>query len=287
MQTDVARQMWLLTETIHAVVYFAPDAKEIYASAGLKGGWMGYFASRSAPMGPVPAEVVEATFYNFHPAMIRRSIPDAWKLSSPERVLEARTKVVDSALGRLFAEVDEATVRDAASLASDAAQACGTVGRPLFAGHASLRWPESDHLRLWHACTLLREYRGDGHVAALTTAGLDGCEAHVTVVATGQVPAEAIRPYRGWPQDEWVAAEQRLRDRGLLDDSGRATEAGRALREGVERRTDELAMAPWRHIGDDGCRRLRELLIEPVRAVKEGGGVPFPNPIGLLDPLPE
>lgn len=257
----VARRMHRTLEAFHGFVYLVPEADEEYLAAGVTSGRMGYFASRSAPMGPVPAEVVIATFYNFSPALVRRSIPAAWSLVTPAELLAARLRVVDRVLRRVLG--DEALagpeVGEALSLAREAGEACQPVGRPLYAGHASLPWPEEGHLALWHAVTLLREYRGDGHIAALTAAGYSGCEAIVTHVASGELP-RAFAASRAWTDDEWAAAEDGLRGRGLMDASGALTDAGRASRQWVEDRTDELAMAPWERLGDERCRRLRHLV---------------------------
>lgn len=285
MPATLARRLWQLLEPIHAVVYFAPETLEECKEAGLKGGWMGYFASRAAPLGPVPAEVVQATFFNFAPAMVRRAIPDAWGFASPERVVEARRRVVDRALRRLLGDaVDTPEVAEAADLARRAAAACRLEGRPLFAAYASLPWPAEPHLALWHGATLLREHRGDGHVAALVAAGMDGCEAHVTQVASGAVPAESIRPFRAWDDEQWAAAEARLRDRGLLAEDGTLTADGRRLRDEVESRTDELAAGPWRALGGEATERLATLLRPLVDRVIEGGGIFYPNAMGVPRP---
>jgi len=282
MLASMARRMWWALEPFHAMVYFAPEARAAFDDAGLKGGWMGYFASRSAPMGPVPAEVVVATFYNFHPRLVHRAIPDAWTLSSPERVLAARSAAAGATLERLLGPAaGSAELAAAARLARRATEGCDPIGRPLYAGHASLPWPDEPHLVLWHAATLLREFRGDGHVAALLGAGVDGCEAHVLVAATGKIPAELLRGARGWSEAEWSAAVERLRARGWVAGDGTLTEQGRATRADVEARTDELAMAPWRHLGPDGCERLAALVAAPRARIVEGGSFPAPNPVGL------
>jgi len=264
------------------MIYFAPEARAAYSEAGLKGYWMGYFASRAAAMGPVGPEVVAATFYNFHPRMVARAIPDAWRFSPPEQILAARYDSADAALRRLLGKAAEGpAIQEAAQLAYTAASACDVAGRPLFAAHSAHPWPEVAHLRLWHAATLLREYRGDGHVAALLAGGIDGCEAHVTLVGTGAVPREAIQPHRGWSDEEWEAAETRLRACGLLDDANMLTQAGRDARAWVEARTNFLAARPWETLGADGCARLRELAFTLSDAVVRAGGVPIPNPMGL------
>jgi hypothetical protein len=283
--SGIAREMWRALETLHMTVYFAPEPRDAYRRAGLRGGWMGYFASRSAAMGPVPAEVVMATFYNFHPRMVRRAIPDAWGFASPERVLAARFEGADAALRRLLGGWAGAPgAAEAAALARQAMEGQDPSGRPLFAAHATLPWPEPPHLALWHAATLYREFRGDGHVACLTVEGIDGAEAHVLAAGAGQLPGSFLREYRGWSEEEWAAAVERLRARGWVDAGGSLTEAGRAARDARERRTDDLSMPPWRHLGPAGCARLLDLLGPPVRLVVDGGGIVFPNPVGLPAP---
>jgi hypothetical protein len=283
--SGMARRMWQVLETLHMTVYFAPEPRDAYRRAGLRGGWMGYFASRSAAMGPVPAEVVMATFYNFHPRMVRRAIPDAWGFAPPERVLAARVEGADAALRRLLGDwAGGPEAAEAAALARHAMEGQDPSGRPLFAAHAALPWPEPPHLALWHAATLYREFRGDAHVACLTVEGIDGLEAHVLAAGAGQLPGAVLREYRGWSDEEWAAAVEGLRARGWVDAGGSLTEAGRAARDARERRTDDLAMPPWRHLGPDRCARLLDLLGRPVRLVVDGGGIPFPNPVGLPAP---
>lgn len=242
---------------------------------------MGYFASRAAPMGEVSAAVVGATFYNFHPSMVQRAIPDAWGFSSVDRILAARYHLAEGVLRRLLGEwVDSRDSAQAAELARRAARAADGAGRPLAAANAALEWPEVPHVALWHAATILREHRGDGHIAALVTNGIDGCEAHVTALAASGAPEETVRPHRGWPDDEWDAAKQRLRDRGLLEGDG-LTDAGAALHAVVEQRTDALALAPYAALGAREVGRLEELLQEPEQTIVTAGEIPFPNPIGL------
>ena len=284
MSPPVARRMWQALETLHMTIYWAPEPRDAYRRAGLRGGWMGYFASRSAAMGPVPAEVVMATFYNFHPRMVRRAIPDAWGFASPERVLAARLEGADAALRRLLgAWSDSPEAAEAAGLVRRAMEDQDPSGRPLFAAHAALPWPEAAHLALWHGATLYREFRGDGHVACLLADDVGGLEAHVLAAGAGQLPGSFLREYRGWSEQEWAAAADRLRDRRWVGEDGSLTDAGRAARDARERRTDELAAAPWARLGPAGCDRLGALLDEPVRRVVDGG-IPFPNPVGLPAP---
>lgn len=231
---------------------------------------MGYFASRAAPLGAVPAEVVIATFYNFQPDLVRQAIPKAWSLASPQDVLAARLRTIDHALARVLglAALDSREVEEAADLAREAASGCVADGRALYAGHASLPWPEPPHLSLWHGLTLLREFRGDGHVAALVAAGHSGCDAMVMHLATGEISPE-FAASRAWSDTEWKAASDGLRQRGLLDGAGKLTADGRAARQWVEDRTDELARGPWEQLGEERCRRLRQLVRQFSRAIAD------------------
>jgi hypothetical protein len=282
----LARRAWTLFEPIHAIVYFAPEASEHYKAAGLRGGWMGYFASRSAPMGAVTPGVVTAVFHGFQPAMVARAIPDAWHYSSPEGALRARIGIADAALRRLWSDqVESADVAQAASAAIAVAQSLRGGGRPLFTATAALEEPEAAHLKLWHACTLLREHRFDGHVAALTVHGLDGLESLVTAVGAGSGMDPATkRSFRGWTEEEWDQGVERLRLRGILDAAGALTAEGRALRTGVEVMTDRLAGDVWAAMDERSRDRLFEILRRLATLLEHPDGIRYPNPIGVSRP---
>lgn len=274
--SQLMRQMWMRLERVHAIVYFEPRAKEIYSGAGLKGYWMGYFASRSAALGPVPADVVIAAFYNFKPDKVRRAIPDAWTFASPERVLEARLTVAETSLSRLTTDVKEAS-----ELAVSIAEGIDVSGRVLAAAHLATDRPRDPALSLWWAATVLREHRGDGHVAILVSEGIDGCEAHVLKHSSGEGPGpDEMELARGWTRAEWDAARQRLEERGLVA-GGSLSNAGRALCDRMERRTDELASRPYLVEGSDRTERLLELLGPIAEEIDGWGDIPYPNPMGL------
>jgi len=263
------------TESLHSLVYFAPEAQAQYVDIGLRPGSMPYFASRSAAMGAVTAGVTAATFYNFNPVMVAKHIPRAWTLAAPADVLAARLHVADLALRRLLGEgLGSAEVGELAQLAREATAPLAPEGRALYAAHATLDWPDEPHLVLWHAATLLREYRGDGHVAALLRAGLSGIEAIVTHTATGRgFTAESAKKIRGWSDEQWAAATEVLRGRGLMDTDGLST-AGVALRESIEADTDRLDSAAWRHLGEDRTARLIELGKRISRVAVANGAFP-------------
>jgi hypothetical protein len=262
MDALLARKTWRTLEPIHGAIYFVPEAREEYAALGIDERMTGYFASRSAPMGTVPASVVIATFFNFDHALVERSIDGVWNTVTPSSILAARLRAADRMLRRLIPDaVDSADMVDAAEIARTAALvACERPeGRPLFAGHANLPWPDEPHLVLWHAQTLLREFRGDGHIAALTIEGLSGAEALVTHAVAGDVPADILRLTRQRTDADWAGALASLRERGWVDADGDFTERGRQGRTWIEDRTDELAVAPYAAIGEERCERLRAL----------------------------
>ncbi|PYC88290.1 hypothetical protein C7C46_01190 [Streptomyces tateyamensis] len=271
------RRCYNVVNPLHSMVYFAPETQTEFTALGLERGAMSYFAGRAAAMGRVGAGVVAGTFYNFNPALIARHVPALWEIAAPEQVLAARLRAVAAAQQRtLGAELlASAELAEAAELALRASQACAPAGRPLYAAHAELAVPEEPGLRLWHAATLLREHRGDGHLAALLDAELDGLEALISHTATGKgfLP-EAARATRGWSEQEWAAAEDRLRSRGLLDAVGELTEAGEQLRQQIEERTDRLAVAPYQLLGEAGVARLTELAGKLTAATVANGAFP-------------
>ena len=255
-----ARKVWRTLEPYHGMIYFVPEAAEEYGHLGIHGRH-GYFASRSAPMGAVTPEVVISTFFNFNPAVVHAAIPAAWHVAEPAAIVMARFRAADRALRRVLgAEVEGDDVVEAAALVREAASAASCDGRPLAAAHAALPWPDEPHMVLWHGASVLREHRGDGHIAALTLAGVSGIEALVMHAATGDVPSAILQTTRAWPDEAWSEALARLTERGWTHADGSFTDEGRAVRDDIEGATDRAAAAPWGAIGGDGCARLRELV---------------------------
>ena len=283
-----ARRLWRALEPVHSVIYFAPESQQACTALGTRGFWMSYFALRAAPLGPASAELITAVFYNFHPGLVRRAVPDVWAVASPQQYLATRLEVVDAALTRLLGPglLASAGLAEAAEIARAAAAAAPTAGCPLAAVNAALSWPDQPHLQLWQAQTVLREHRGDGHVAALRTVGLDPAETLLLFAADKDLDADWLRARRGWSETEWAQAEDRLAERGLLDPGGGLTVAGRAAREEVERRTDVLADRPWAEVGDERANRLVELAAPLVTAIMAGDGFLQVNPMGLQPLVP-
>lgn len=277
MDPVAARKTWRTLEPIHGMIYFAPEAAEEYAAIGIEGR-SGYFASRAAPMGAVSAGVVAAAFFNFNPIIVGAAIPSVWGTAAPGAVSEARLRAADRALGRMLGPaVTGSHITRAADLARRAALEATEhgQGRPLFAGHAGLPWPDADvpHLVLWHAQSLLREFRGDGHVAVLAGDGLSAVEALVLHAATGDVSAGVLQSTRGWDDEAWEAGVASVRARGWLSAGPELAlnDAGRTHRQCVEDRTDELSVPAYRVLGEDGCTELRDLARPLSRAVVDSG----------------
>jgi hypothetical protein len=276
----LARDLWHRFETLHAVTYFGAETQEATTALGVTGFWMGYFGLRASPMGAVSSGVVDATFFNFAPTFVRRWVPAVWSIAPPPAFLAARADAAAATLRRVAPSVGTA----AAAINDDlreAVSAAGAGGRPLFAANRDVDLSTDSVAALWQLCTALREQRGDGHVAALTTAGLDGLEAHVLIAFdAGRDPAD-LQKARGWTAADWMGAADGLRARGLVADDDRLTDEGRTLRHEIEAVTDRLASEPWTAIGDAARARVLDALTAPAREVAASGTLRYPNPIGL------
>ncbi|MFI5618916.1 hypothetical protein [Streptomyces sp. NPDC051567] len=261
----------------HSSVYFSPDLAKEFAALGITDPLVVTLVTRAAAMGTVGAGVVSAAFLGYRHDLVARHLPAVWETATPEEVLAARLRAADSTLRRLLGPetVDSPELAEAAELALRATEGCTRAARTLCSAHADLPVPGEPHLRLWHATTLLREHRGDGHVAALLLAGLDPLEAMAAHTASGQgLTPKWVRTTRGWEQEDLDAAVGRLRERGLLDAAGDLTEEGKDLREQVESDTDRLDSAPYRHLGADGVARLTEIVGGFVAKAAQAGAFP-------------
>ncbi|MFJ8538219.1 hypothetical protein [Streptomyces sp. NPDC093591] len=277
LEPRAGRRCHNVLNSLHATSYFAPELGKELAALGVTHPRAVNFAVRAAALGPVGAGAVTAAFYNYRHELVARHVPAVWAIASPEDVLAARARAVDALLRRLLGEeaVASAEMAEAARLALRAAEACSRSARPLYSAHADLPVPEEPHLAYFHAATLLREHRGDGHLAVLMSVGLDGLEAVVTHTATGKgMSPKWVFSTRGWSQEDWDAACGRLRERGLLADSGDLTPEGVALREEIEAATDRLDRAPYEHLGAEGVARLTELGAGFARAAVAAGAFP-------------
>ncbi len=271
---------WRSIEAIHDVVYFAPDTKQRYEAIGLKGYWMGYMASRSAAAGTPAPELVVALFQGFAPRMVTRALPDAWAMASRDEILRTRYDLAREALAPALAEADAGRI---AKELSAITRGIDFAGKPLAAAHQSLPEPDDDAGRLWHAATVIREYRGDCHIAVLTSAGLDGAAANALAVAAG-LAGDQQRSMRGWTEDEWASAISRLATRGWVDADGAITDTGRAARQQIEDATDRVCAAGIDREATGRMITIEEQLLALARAVEASGAVTYPNPTGVRRP---
>ena len=272
-----ARLLWSILEPLHAVMYFGADVRAAGKSIGLRGYWDTYFAFRAAPLGEVGAAAVVGMFAGFEPGMVGRSLPSAWSRASAQTCLATRAAVSAEAL-RAVGVSDEVCASAVSLLAPLVLE---PTGRPLGAANAALPLPEDPVAAVWQLATTVREHRGDGHVAALVTAGLSGLDAlHLQMVAKGLVP-EVLRQARGWSPEQWAAGRESLAERELLDADG-LTMTGADVLESVEELTDAAA---WQDGLDSvPVDEVAEVLMPAAVAVWESGLLPEGNPIGVPRP---
>ena len=259
-----ARRMFELVEPIGVIPYSADEPNEAMFALGFTNYWDTYFAGRAAPLGLVPAEVVDALFYNFAPGEVARHIPNVWRTTTPEAAIAARQLGCARALRRILdAHVDSPDFARATELLIKAATSAPLEGRPMYAALRALPIPDDMVTRLFHAASLLREHRGDGHIAALMSEGVGGLEAHVLLSLDMGLPAAQFGRIHHLPAAQLTTVIDGMRDRGLIGDDGWLSELGRAVKERVEAITDELAAPPYESLELDELDELMSTL-EPI-----------------------
>ncbi len=274
------RRFLATIEPITSMIFFSPEAFAGYEALGLDG-WSGYFCSRAAAMGPVSPEVVVATFYNFSPTIVRPNV--RWDIASPEQVLEARRAGAKATLERVLGDGERPPRLDrAVDLLRQACEACPPEGRPLAAAHARLPWPDDELLALWHGCTVLREFRGDGHVAVLVGHGVGPVEAILLHTAYIGGKLEFLKATRQWDDEAIAAGTARLVDRGFMTPERTLTDGGAKYRLMLEHDTDRLATAPFVALGDERCEELLGLLNPVAMRLLEARAAP--RALGRMDP---
>ncbi|MBM7857133.1 SCO6745 family protein [Lentzea nigeriaca] len=270
--THIARRLHELLEPICLVTFFADECNDELTALGHRTYWDGYFASRAAPLGRVPAEVVHAAFYNFAEGEAARHIPSAWETIPPEASVAARERGSAASLRRILGDDGSPGLVRAADLTTKAATSAPTEGRVMYAGMRTLPVPGDPVARLWHSATMLREHRGDGHIAALVGARIGGTEAHVlSALAQGIHPPESFGRIHHLPKRRLAAVMAGLRERGLVDADGWFTDAGRETQQRIEALTDDLAAAPYESLSP---AELDELIteLEPISAKLAAAG---------------
>jgi hypothetical protein len=263
----IARRMFDLVEPIGVIPYSADEPNEAMFELGFTNYWDTYFAGRAAPLGIVPAEVVDALFYNFAPGEVARHIPKVWRTTTPEAAIAARQRGCTKALRRILGDhVDSPSFARAADLLLEAGTSAPTEGRPMYAALRTLPIPGDDVARLFHAASLLREHRGDGHIAALMVEGVGGLEAHVLLALDMGMPAESFGRIHHLPAAQLAAVIDGMRQRGLIGDDGWLSEEGRAVKQRVEDHTDDLAAKPYERLTPHEFEELSTTL-QPLAAL--------------------
>ncbi len=266
-----ARALRNVTEPIAAGVYFAPEAIKGYEVLGLDY-FEGYFCSRSACLGRAPWTVVAAAFAAFAPSAVEPAVTTGWAKTDPESILAARERGATAQLERLVGDVaDPAEVARATELLFAATDGVDPSGRALYAGLSALDRPVTPFGALWRAADLVREHRGDGHIASWIPY-VDSTEITVMTELAWEIPPRTYVYTRGWNDHEVDAAYARLETRGLIAD-GALTLDGTILREQIEAATDESTRAVIERIGDD-FDELVALLAPWSTAIVDGGGYP-------------
>ncbi|MEO1055787.1 MAG: hypothetical protein AAFY28_02610 [Actinomycetota bacterium] len=280
--TNFARELWRRVESIHAVTYFAHESTETAAQLGVRGFWRTYFGYRAAPLGACSAATVTAAFFGFSSAMVSRSVPSIWELASPAELIEARHTAAATALRRIAGEEIDALTRNgwAIEVLAEAVRAAIGGSRALFLANRDLAPPDDPVAALWQLATTVREHRGDGHVAAWTAQGFAAVDVAVLFVATGGTSREALQPNRGWTDDEWDDATERLTHQQLLA-AGTPTRAGRDVVAQVESITDALATSPFTALDDKERHRLLDALTPAAQTITVSAAIPAVNPMGL------
>ena len=270
MDQSVVHKVHMAINLVHRLVYFVPEAGEEYAALGVQGAG-GYFASRSAPMGAVTDHVVLATFYNFSPLAVLSAMPGVWTAAPPEAWQAARFRVVERALNRVAVDLAAEQIAEARSLIDPVVAGLIVGGKPLAAGNVEVALPDDPLVALWQQLTVVREWRGDAHIAALVNSQIGPCECLVMQVGAGRFPLRLAQATRRWNETEWAAAVGSLAERGWAESDGTITPAGIAERDRVEAETDRLCAPIWEPIGDAGAERFAEL-ITPIHTAMDAAG---------------
>lgn len=248
-----ARRLRDAIEPIAMVHVHSEEARQQYEAIGLDR-FAGYVLGRAGVLGLPPSSLVVATFGVFAPETLAATYESALTSASVPDVLAAKqagaTRCLHRVLGDPGREVEEAVAVLRAGI--DRAE---PLGKPLFAGHLALDWPGDAWGRLWHATNLLRELRGDAHIAALVASSIGPLEANLLTEARVGLELEtdgrrSLRSRsgqytrtRGWTGAQIEEAVADLVDRLVLTTHGGLTERGRDLRDDIEDAT-ETALDP-------------------------------------------
>jgi len=284
-----ARALSGALEPVAGQVYFSPECHERYVQLGFapSSGEFGgvaapdgpaYFTSRGSVMGQVPGEVVACAFGVFNPVAVKAAVDFGWTLTDAATICAARDAGAIAQLERVLGAEPDGVAR-ANELLARAVEPLRPEGRPLYAGLASLDLPGSPLGDAWRRLDMLREFRGDSHINAWTTAGIDATEMCLLTEPYWGLPLRSYSRTRAWSDAEFDAAEARLEARGLLQ-GGTLTDRGRAEREAIEVATD-LQCRPFVDALGDDLDELVGILRPWAAAVQAAKGYPAAGPQDL------
>ncbi len=278
-------------EPIASNVYFSPDVNNAFDALGFGAGVTapgcltiaepsGYYCSRAACMGEVPGAVVVAAFGVFNPKLIIPAVERGWSIAGADDVLTAREHGAIASLERILGDPPE--LADATLVLQRAAAAGTHAGRFLYAGLRSLGTPEHPMGAFWRAVDTIREHRGDSHIAAWISAGLDPVEIGLLTELYYEMPTKRYHRSRGWTDADLDAGMARLRGRGLIAGQSPAlTAKGRELRDSIEAATDVQQQSLLDAIGADFDRLIAILAPWSMAIVAADG---FPSSVEQIPP---
>ncbi len=286
-----ARSLAMALEPVAGQVYFSPECHQGYEALGfgpspveLGGVAMpemeAYFTSRGSVMGQVPGQVVAAAFGVFKPEIVIPAVAAGWVRTDAVTIEQARTDGAVGQLRRILGDRPEGLDR-ALELLRRATRDLTPYGRPLFAGLRSQQVPDDPLGEMWRRADMAREYRGDVHVAAWTSVGLDACEIGLLTELHWGLGLRTYARTRGWSEDDFDAAEARLEEQGLVR-GGAFTDEGRAFREELERTTDRACVPIVEPLGDD-LDDLVSILGTWSAAIRAAKGYPAAGPVELAE----
>lgn len=269
---------WAQLEALHDLTYFAKECRDAYKKLGVGDSWARYFGGRSAPMGRVNASVVTATFYSFAHRLIAPSIPSVWEVATPDQFIRARFEGFRATWERIMSAStlapSQAAHLRAAALAMRAAVTGSQAGHVLYSANLEIQAPDDPVSQLFHAATLIREYRGDSHNNLLAAHRIDGCQAHILMVAIGAEDRESSQRSRGYTDDEWATGADTLIGRGYLDTQQNITPAGRSFRADLERATNQLMGQIFDVLSHRELSELAALTAPIAMAIHASGSLP-------------
>jgi hypothetical protein len=289
MTVTPSRALAIAVEPFSGQVYFAPECHRGYAELGF-GPSPGkkdevempdpaaYFCSRGSVLGQVPGEVIAAAFAAFNPAFVVPAVTHGWTLTDARTICDVRTEGAAGQLRRVLGAGPDGLGR-VVELLQRATNGLSLAGKPLFGGLVAQGLPGEPLAVEWRLTDQLREYRGDVHVNAWTTAGFDPAEMGLLIDLYLGLPLRSHSRMAAWSDDDFAAAEERLQARGLIRDCA-FTEAGRAAREAVEVATDDGCAPIIDALGDD-VDELIDLVGGWSRQVQSAGGYPAATPQDL------